>query len=121
MDDNIIYDVYPIYPNRQEMKDAHQAADELHIDYDSHTLKPGIVEFLKDKQPVARYDIVTGEIRVLSGQSILMVDEADTIDKKVWDTLDEYVKEMDNDNHIPDRCSICDSDKDRQGPIRESY
>ena len=46
------------------MKDAHQAADELHIDYDSHTLKPSVVEFLKDKQLVARYDIIRGKINV---------------------------------------------------------
>ena len=50
------------YPTRQEIKDAHQTADELHIDYDSHTLKSLVVEFLKDKRPVARYDIVTGKI-----------------------------------------------------------
>ena len=96
MDDNTIHDIYTIYPTRQQMKDAHQAADELHINYDSHTLRSSTVEFLKDKILMARYDVVTGRMMILSRQSFFMVGEADTIDEKVWDTY-EYVKEMDNE------------------------
>lgn len=86
-DDNVIEEgkqqmiINNQYPTRQEMKDAHQAADDLHIDYDSHTLRSSVVEFMKDKILVARYDIVTGWI--LSGQSFVIVDDATPIDKKV--------------------------------------
>jgi len=50
------------YPSRHETKKAHRAADIIGLDYDSHTLKPLIVEFLRDKKSVAKYDVITGEI-----------------------------------------------------------
>jgi len=51
------------YPSRQEMKKAHRAADAIGLDYDSHTLKPLVVEFLKNKKTVARYDVEKEEIK----------------------------------------------------------
>ena len=46
------------------MKRAHAVAEAIGIGFDSHTLKTGVVEFIKLKRPVARYDVVTGEMRV---------------------------------------------------------
>jgi len=48
------------YSSRQETKLAHQAAESIGLDFDSHTLRPLVVEFIKNKKPVAVYDIVKG-------------------------------------------------------------
>ena len=57
------------YPSRQEIKEAHQAADNIGLNRDSFTLKPLVVEFIKLKETIARYDIKTGRIAVINNQN----------------------------------------------------
>ena len=57
------------YPSRQEIKEAHQAADNIGLNRDSFTLKPWAVEFIKSKETIARYDIKTGRIAVINNQN----------------------------------------------------